>query len=357
MRDLSSWSIPLGRIFGIQVKVHLLLPFIALGLILRAALRTNPPPIPGAWIDATVVAGLAFLSILFHELAHCFVGRSVGGEANEVLLWPLGGLAFVDLPHQPRAHFLTAAAGPASNVLLAAIALLALQFVPGGRLTPSWDPFAYYLRESDGLVHLFTWGGAEVEVLPFSAVALLDWFFRVNYILFLFNIVLVGFPMDSGRMLQSAVWPIWGYRQATLIAIIAGFVTVFFVALYGVVQDSVLALSLAVFIFFACHKQWFILETGGEDSLLGYDFSQGYTSLERDLPPSAPPRPRRAGFWQRWKQKRIKERLERQEAERVLDERRMDELLEKVQREGITALTDEERRFMKRVSDRYRNRH
>ncbi len=35
----------------------------------------------------------------------------------------------------------------------------------------------------------------------------------------------------------------------------------------------------------------------------------------------------------------------------------MDELLQKVQREGITALTDEERRFMKRVSDRYRNRH
>ena len=35
----------------------------------------------------------------------------------------------------------------------------------------------------------------------------------------------------------------------------------------------------------------------------------------------------------------------------------MDELLEKVQREGMAALTDEERRFMKRVSDRYRNRH
>jgi hypothetical protein len=356
MRDPFGWSIPLGRIFGIQVKVHLMLPFIATGMILHAAMRTNPPPVPGAWVDVTVVTCIAFLSILFHEFAHCFVGRGVGGEANEVLLWPLGGLANVELPHQPRAHFLTAAAGPASNVLLAAGALLALQFVPGDRLTPSWDPFAYYLREFDQMVHLHTWAGAEVTVRPMSIVALLDWTFRVNYILFLFNMVLVGFPMDAGRMLQAVLWPFVGYRQAMFYAVISGFVVACLVGLYSIIYEGVLAVLLAMFIFSACYKQWFILETGGEDSLLGYDFSQGYTSLERDLPSAAPPRPRRVSLWQQWKQKRTKARLERQEAERAHDERRMDELLEKVQREGITALTDEERRFMKRVSDRYRNR-
>ena len=96
---------------------------------------------------------------------------------------------------------------------------------------------------------------------------------------------------------------------------------------------------------------------GAEDSPFGYDFSQGYTSLERDLPSAAPPRPRRANFWQRWKQSRVSKKMEREEAERVHDERRMDELLDKIHREGNSALTDEERRFMKRVSDRYKNRH
>jgi stage IV sporulation protein FB len=357
MRDPFLWSIPLGRWFGIQVKVHLLFPVVAAGLVLRAAYRTDPPPIPGAWIDATIVTGLAALSILFHEFAHCFVARGVGGEASEVLLWPLGGLASVDLPQRPRAHFLTAAAGPASNLLLGAVALSGLQFVGREALMPSWNPFSYMLREADGLVSLYTWSGIKVLVSPYSAAALLAWVVRVNYLLCLLNVVLVGFPMDAGRILQSGLWPIFGYRQSMMYAVVVGFVVMFGVAIYSIFAESVLALGLALFIYVSCRTQWFILETGGEESLFGYDFSQGYTSLERDLPPAAPPRPRRASWWQQFKKNRAAERHKRAEAERIHEERRMDELLEKVQREGITALTDEERRFMKRVSDRYRNRH
>ena len=44
-------------------------------------------------------------------------------------------------------------------------------------------------------------------------------------------------------------------------------------------------------------------------------------------------------------------------APRATSSTRMDALLEKVQREGLQALTDEERRFLTRVSARYRNRH
>jgi hypothetical protein len=112
---------------------------------------------------------------------------------------------------------------------------------------------------------------------------------------------------------------------------------------------------LAFFIFFSCRNQWVLLETGGEDSLFGYDFSQGYTSLERDQAPAAPPR-RRTGWWKRWLQKRAAQKLQREQETREAEERRLDELLDKVHREGQGALTDEERRFMKRVSDRYRHR-
>ena len=99
-----------------------------------------------------------------------------------------------------------------------------------------------------------------------------------------------------------------------------------------------------------------LLETGGEDSLFGYDFSQGYTSLERDERVQAGPTRRRTGWWKRWRQNRAAQKLQREQEQREAEERRMDELLVKVHREGKAALTDEERRFMKRVSDRYRNR-
>jgi hypothetical protein len=111
---------------------------------------------------------------------------------------------------------------------------------------------------------------------------------------------------------------------------------------------------LGLFILFTCVQQWIILETGGEDSLFGYDFSQGYTSLE---PRERPQRRRRPNALQRWLQRRAARKLQRELEQREAEERRMDELLEKVQREGLGALNEEERRFLTRVSAKYRNRH
>src|SRR5262249_18509444 len=98
---------------------------------------------------------------------------------------------------------------------------------------------------------------------------------------------------------------------------------------------------------------WILLETGGEESMFGYDFSQGYTSLERDQPP--PPR-RRQSWWQRWKQQRTQRRIQHEQEVREAEESRMDEMLQKVQTHGMAGVTHEERRCLKRVSDKYRNR-
>src|SRR5260370_11473672 len=115
MRDPLSWSLPIGRLFGITVRVHLLFPFVAGGLILRAAWQKTPPPIEGAWLDATVVMALLFVSVVLHEFGHCFAARSVGGDAQDILIWPLGGLANVQVPQHPRANLITAACGPLVN--------------------------------------------------------------------------------------------------------------------------------------------------------------------------------------------------------------------------------------------------
>ena len=127
--------------------------------------------------------------------------------------------------------------------------------------------------------------------------------------------------------------------------------------MFAIVKQETLFLLLALFIYVTCRQQLIVLETGGEESLFGYDFSQGYTSLERDEPPRAAPPRRRLNWYQRWSQRRAARKLQREQDQQEADERRMDELLEKIAREGKQALTDEEQRFLKRVSDRYRNRH
>src|SRR5436305_11706227 len=75
MRDPFSWSFPIGRMFGISVRIHFLFPLVCLGLILRV---TTKDFYPGTWIDMTMVLGLLFATVLFHEFGHCFAARQVG---------------------------------------------------------------------------------------------------------------------------------------------------------------------------------------------------------------------------------------------------------------------------------------
>lgn len=358
MRDPLTWALPFGRVFGITVRVHLLFPILFVGLVLQAALKKAPEgatPYPsGLWIDMTMILGLLFVAVLLHEFGHCYGARLVEGDASEVLLWPLGGLAFCDVPHTPRANFVTTLFGPLVNVVLFLSCGLLLAVLPDEPLRPPMNPiYAPFRTDDSGAVLLTTWAGGQKLVTNLGWVVLAR-FFWVNWFLALLNLVLVGFPLDGGRLLQAGLWKYVGYRQATFVAVMAGFVVAIVVAIVGIALDSVLPLCLALFIGFSCRNQWYLLETGGEESLFGYDFSQGYTSLERDQPP--PPPRRRQSWFQRWRQRRAQQRMLREQELRESEERRLDELLEKVQRDGLAALTDEERRFLKRASDRYRHR-
>jgi Zn-dependent protease len=434
MRDPLTWSFPLGRLFGINIRVHLSFPLVAIALVLRVAFQKDTLPL--LWVEACILMALLFASVLLHEFGHCFGARAVDGDATEVLLWPLGGLASAEVPHTPRAHFLTTAAGPAVNLFLCLFLCLLLA---AGTLVPSFKPWsdpyfpvaynwtdqAWYgckLGHNDfnkftayqtndgkkyvsyhdlektehGLVEKSS--GQEVSAVlvhpddvvlrktddgkldkddPFGvtndkekkgpAVPVeakkmdrgllwvnLSRLFWVNWFLLLLNMV-PAFPLDGGRLLQSVLWWRADYRQGTLAAIFVGFLMMLVFAVLSIVLYEPIILGLALFMYLACRRQWIVLETGGEESLFGYDFSEGYTSLERDQPAPPPPR-RRQSWFQRWLQRRAERKMRREQEQREAEERRMDELLEKVQRVGMQGLTDEERRFLIRASARYRNR-
>jgi stage IV sporulation protein FB len=361
MRDPFSWSFPIGSVRGIAIRVHILLIVIFLGLYLRMA--ADPALPQGVGLDQLMILGILFVSIFLHELGHCYGAYLVEGEAREVLMWPLGGLATLDVPQTPRAHFISTAMGPAVNVALCALAAGGLAVASlWPPLSPFWEPFLAPLSHWASDATFFNSGpaGTYLHGLPLPTLewwhVLLARIFWLNWVLLLINVCIFAYPLDGGRMLQAALWPRLGYRRATLAAVFVGFIFMFVIGIFAIAANEVLALILALIIFSACRQQWILLETGGEEGVFGYDFSQGYTSLERDDEPAPRPRKKQPGFFQRWLQRRAARKQQREQERQVADERRMDELLDKIQRYGKESLSDEENRFLKRVANKYRNR-
>ena len=170
-----SWSWSLGRWFGVTVRVHLFFPLMVLGLILRAV--TEKDAATGIWVDVATMMLLLFISVLLHEFGHCFGARLVDGDASDVLLWPLGGLASLEVPHTAWANFIATLAGPLVNLGLAMLACAGLLFVTDLKLAPPLHPFwAPVYIDSPGLVDLYTWSGElvkSIDVPHAAAVTLL----------------------------------------------------------------------------------------------------------------------------------------------------------------------------------------
>lgn len=175
MQDFLNWSFPLGRLFGIPVRVHWTLPFLTLVMVLQ-----QETGIGMAW-ELGVGAALWF-SVLVHELGHCWAARSVGGYASQILMWPLGGLASVDHPGGRREALIVTLGGPLMHLPLAALfsVLLVAQGIPW-----SWD-WLNPLALPPILDSFWTY-------LTFYAI-------RIQVILFLFNMLVPAYPLDGGRL-------------------------------------------------------------------------------------------------------------------------------------------------------------
>src|ERR671931_1018492 len=105
-------SFQLFRFAGIDVFLHGSWVFVA---ALEISLRGRRYP-SIAWHVAEYLA--LFLIVTLHEFGHALACRQVGGTANKIVLWPLGGVAYVDPPPRPGATLWSIAAGPLVNVAL-----------------------------------------------------------------------------------------------------------------------------------------------------------------------------------------------------------------------------------------------
>jgi Zn-dependent protease len=149
-------------------------------------------------ISWNIVEYLAlFLIVLLHEFGHALACRQVGGRANQIVLWPLGGVAYVDPPPRPGATLWSIAAGPLVNVALLPILGGAVMFTRG-QLS-----LAEMLNAHDLLTRVF-------------------W---INVGLLAFNILPI-YPLDGGQILRSLLWFPLGRARSLQVATILGFVGV-----------------------------------------------------------------------------------------------------------------------------------
>jgi Zn-dependent protease len=138
-----------------------------------------------------------FLIVLLHEYGHALACRSVGGNADQIVLWPLGGVAYVDPPQRPGAVLWSIAAGPLVNVALFPVFTV---LVFAGRV--------------------LGWSAAGLDVYKL-VVAM----WTINLVLLIFNMLPI-YPLDGGQILRSLLWFPLGRARSLMVATMIGFVGV-----------------------------------------------------------------------------------------------------------------------------------
>jgi stage IV sporulation protein FB len=347
MRDANSWTLNCGWWGGVRVRAHaslLIVAVLAVYLVDRVfparddfAMRLLYPAL---WMAILLV------SVVLHELGHLIAAWRLGGAIDLVVIGPLGGMNPPHVPHQPQREIAVALAGPLVNFILAASAAAGL-FACGTNIHGLLLQPLYPTTLLDGSAWLV-------------ALNMVLW---VNWVLFVVNL-LPAAPLDGGRALRSVLWPATGYRVATRIMSHSGMLIALGLVLLSwlvyqprelqLVPPWVPLLVMAIYLFFSAKQELDRMEEQDqEEELFGYDFSEGYTSLERAVRTASP---KRVGIVRRWLQRRRKLRQRRLREMEQDEERRVDSILVRVKESGISSISPEERSLLQKVSRRYRDR-
>jgi Zn-dependent protease len=198
MPSASKNSIHLFRLAGVDLYLHWSWFLVAVYEIQGRQRRYSS-------VTWSILEYLAlFLIVLMHEFGHAMACRQVGGTANRIMLWPLGGVAYVDPPQRPGATLWSIAAGPLVNVALMPILYGAMEM---GR-SLGWQ-----------------------QSIP-DAYRLLGSVLWINVGLLVFNLMPI-YPLDGGQILRSLLWFPLGRARSLMVATVLGMVGI--VGFFGMV--------------------------------------------------------------------------------------------------------------------------
>lgn len=220
------WSIKLGRIFGIHIKVHLTFFLILVWGAFSYGGSAGP-------LYGLIVTLALFTLVLLHELGHSLAAKGYGIPVNDITLLPIGGVArLARMPEKPIQELVVALAGPAVNVILAAIALplvLGLGVAQGGTLSLRLWPQPGWL-------------------------GLLTFLLSANLSLAAFNLI-PAFPMDGGRVFRALLGLFLDFQRATRIAVTLGRVLAVGLGVFGLLNGQFFMAIIALFIFNASGQE------------------------------------------------------------------------------------------------------
>ena len=352
MRDHGTWSVSLGRWGGVQVRLHMFFLLFAVCTVYLSWHAQRQHTGGGLMTLGLLSLAILFFSVLLHEVGHCYAAWRLGGFMDQMVLGPLGGLAPVRMPHDPRRKLTAHLAGPLVNLILC-LACLPSLLIAGVNVLGLLNPFAPV-----ELISGTTW------------LAGLKLTFWINWLLLLINL-LPAFPFDGGRILRALLMMIsTGVDQRGMMAVaairLAQFTAVGLLVVAWLMRNAdpvalvpawFALMLMAIFVFFCARQEGNrYLEDEVEDDPFGYDFSEGYTSLERDDDEQEPARTPTPGPLGRWLQQRQEANRHRQAEIESEEDRRMDAILARLHETGIKGLSAEEQSLLNRVSARYRSR-
>jgi Zn-dependent protease len=165
-----------------------------------------------------------FLIVMLHEYGHALACRQVGGTANQIVLWPLGGVAYVNPPPRPGPTLWSIAAGPLVNVALLFI------IAPVGIISNRSLTLAVTVPDAHAFLRAL-------------------WFMNLG--LLVFNLLPI-YPLDGGQILRSLLWFAVGRAHSLMAAVVVGFAGVAGLLLLAAWKHSVWLGVLAVFILASC---------------------------------------------------------------------------------------------------------
>ena len=325
---LLTGSLPLFTAFGIRVRAHASL-VVYVALILIAGFGY-----PGFTLqDRVTAASIVFLIVLLHEFGHCFAARWVGGEAHDILMHPLGGLAFPDPPRKWKAVFITVVGGPAVNVIICvlcgALLWLKLGWLP-------WNPFRFAPPE-----------GHAVTATWFNVLWYVFWVYQVSYQLLIFNLLPI-YPLDGGQMVQTLLWPRVGYYKSMIFSCTTGMVGAVIGGAIAIVFGNIGIGILAVFGFMNCLNMRRQVMAAGPYAFSDEDSPVDYgASLRTSV--------RAAKRQSRYSAKSIAKIRKQEEAE-AAEQVQIDSILAKVSAQGMHSLTWGEKRALRKATERQRLR-
>ena len=328
---LLTFSFPMGRLLGVPLRLSFLMPVVVVALMWRLQ-----DPVFG------LIAGLILLlSLLIHEVAHLVVARRLKHSTGTVVLWPLGGISASAPPSEFSHSIILTFAGPLVNLAIAGAS--GWQLHRTGQLNGLLNPFGTIdLKDS-----------ADFNDACLRAV------FVINWCVALFNLFPVR-PLDAGQALSSFLNLRFVEIETRDLMLRIGLIVSLFGVLAGFVFDisSLVALSAFLLVLHIQEATRWFRTPQTDESCLGYDFSEGYTSLDRSEgdPEEHSDDATEAGIIDRWRARREEEKARRDADERLAEEEQLDVILEKLHTQGRNALTSREVSLLNRVSARLRQR-